>query len=162
MPTKNWVTHRFRQDGGDQSDGDSDPQYEEVTGTNGLPVQLAGVSVGLPADTGSLYNGSVPLVPKYAVISGASSGDNTVVAAVAGKKIRVLQYTVVTVTAVTVRFESGASGVALTGVMSFGATGGTASPYVPLGLFETTEGMLLNLELGGAVQTSGHLTYVLV
>lgn len=45
MPMKNWVTHRFRPDGGDQSDGDSDPVYEEVTNTNGLPVQVVGGSL---------------------------------------------------------------------------------------------------------------------
>ena len=42
MPMKNWVAHRFRQDGGDQSDGDANPTYEEVTATNGLPVQIVG------------------------------------------------------------------------------------------------------------------------
>lgn len=42
MPMKNWVTHRFRQDGGDQSDGDANPVFEEVTSTNGLPVKIVG------------------------------------------------------------------------------------------------------------------------
>jgi hypothetical protein len=97
---------------------------------------------------------------KYAVISGASSGDNTVVAAVTGKKIRVLSFFLVAAGAVTVRFESGASGTALTGVMSLAANGGLSCPLNELGYFETAAGVLLNLELGGVVQVSGHLTYI--
>lgn len=97
---------------------------------------------------------------KFAAISGATSGNNTVVAAVSGKKIRVLSYVLNSVTAVAVRFESDADGTALTGVMSLGATSVLASGFNPFGHFETVAGELLNMELGGAVQVSGHLTYV--
>ena len=55
---------------------------------------------------------------KRAKIDAASSGDNTLVAAVTGKKIRVLAaFFTMTGTAVTIRFESGAGGTALTGQM---------------------------------------------
>jgi hypothetical protein len=97
---------------------------------------------------------------KYAVISAGSSGDNTVVAAVTGKKIRVLAYALVAAGAVTVRFESGASGTALTGVMSLAANGGLAVGLNELGHFETAAGVLLNMELGGVVQVSGALSYI--
>jgi hypothetical protein len=97
------------------------------------------------------------------VIDHATSGDNTLVAAAGpGKKIRVLQYTLVASAAVTVRFESGASGTALTGQMSFAANGGVANAYCPFGLFETAANALLNLELGGANSVDGHLVYVVV
>ena len=101
--------------------------------------------------------------PKFAVIDEASSGDNTVVAAVTGKIIQVWAYTIVASGAVNARFESGAGGTALTGQMNFGAAGegvSASSSLVPL--FETAEGELLNLELSGAVSVDGHLTYVLV
>ena len=96
------------------------------------------------------------------VVSGATSGNNTLLAASSGNKIRVLSYTLVAAGEVAVRFESAAGGTALTGVM-------TLIKGVPLvvnlereGHFETVAGELLNMELGGAVQVSGHLTYCLV
>jgi hypothetical protein len=97
-----------------------------------------------------------------AVIDNASSGNNTIVAAVAGKKIRVLQFALVAAAAVTVRFESDADGTALTGQMSFAANGGIAPPWCPVGHFETVAGKLLNLELGGAQSVDGWLVYQLV
>jgi hypothetical protein len=87
---------------------------------------------------------------KHAVIDNASSGDNTVVAAVAGKRILVTSYTLVVAGALTVRWESGASGTALTGQMQFAANGGTA----------TAANTLLNLELSAGTSCDGHLTYV--
>lgn len=97
---------------------------------------------------------------KYASISAASSGDNTLVAAVGGKKIRVLSAFIVAAGAVTAAFESGASGTALTGDASFAANGVLVLPYNQEGWFETAASALLNLELGGAVQTSGGLSYI--
>lgn len=97
---------------------------------------------------------------KYASISGATSGDNTVVAAVSGKRIRVLSVALITTTATTVAFESGASGTALTGDMPLAANGGFVLPFNAAGWFQTASGSLLNMELGGAIQTSGMLTYI--
>lgn len=101
--------------------------------------------------------------PKFVAVDAAGSGDNTLVAAVTGKKIRVLAGSLtMTGTAVTVRFESGAGGAALTGQMT-PAQGQTISlPYCPLGHFETAVSALLNLELGGAQSVDGWLVYVLV
>ena len=139
---------------GDNNIGNVDIASALPAGTN-----LVGkASVG--NDTSAVYSGATALTPKFAVISGATSGNNTVVAAVADKKIRVLALFAVAITAVTVRFESAADGTALTGVMSIGATGGMVLPYNPVGWFETGSNALLNMELGGAVQVSGCLTYV--
>ena len=100
----------------------------------------------------------------YAVIDDATSGNNTLVAAVAGKKIRVLGFFLVSAAgAVTARFESDADGTALTGQMTMSATGSTVAPgFNPLGWFETVAGELLNLELSAGVSLDGALTYVLV
>jgi hypothetical protein len=106
----------------------------------------------------SVIYGSVARPVKFASISAASSGDNTLVAAVAGKKIRVLNYVLVVASTVVARFESGAGGTALSGQMTL--TAGVASSYAPTGLFETAASELLNLELGGAVQVSGHMSYI--
>lgn len=40
MPAKNWVTPRFRAEGGDDPNGAAEPQYIEVSGLDGLPVQI--------------------------------------------------------------------------------------------------------------------------
>jgi len=101
-----------------------------------------------------------PIVIKYAAINVAGSGNNTLVAAVTGKKIRVLSLTLVVASAVTARFESGASGTALTGEMQLAANAQYQLGFNPGGHFETVAAALLNLELSGAIACDGHLTYV--
>lgn len=99
--------------------------------------------------------------PKRAVIDAASSGDNTLVAAAgAGIKIRVTSAFMVSAGTVNVRFESGASGTALTGQMNLVANTGFVLPFNPDGWFETSDNALLNLELSAAVSVDGALTYV--
>lgn len=103
---------------------------------------------------------------KRAVIDHATSGDNTIVSAVGGKKIRVLSLMLVASASVTVRFESGASGTALTGQMVLQADGTTKTngilvlPDNSRGWFETAASALLNLELSGNVSVDGVVVYV--
>ena len=97
---------------------------------------------------------------KRAAFDFENAGDNTLVEAVAGKVILVLALILVPAAAMAVRFESGAGGAALTGVMNIGAKDPLVLPYNPEGWFETESSELLNLELGGAQQTSGCLSYV--
>ena len=110
--------------------------------------------------TDLIYDGTTALTPKFAIIDVATSGDNTLVAAVASRKIRVLSLWMVASAAVTVRFESGAAGTALSGQAQLAANGGFVLPYNPLGWFESASGVLLNLELSGAISVDGGLTYV--
>lgn len=100
--------------------------------------------------------------PLYAVIDDALTPDNTIIAAVAGKKIRVLGFFLVAGGTVVARFESDTGGTALTGQMTLAVNNVVASGFNPLGLFETVAGELLNLELSLAVSVDGALTYVLV
>ncbi len=88
--------------------------------------------------------------------------------AVTDRKIRVLQLSLLTTGNTGVRFESGAGGTALTGVMTVvgaataaisGVNGLLLLPYSPVGWFETAAGALLNLELSGAGSASGMLVY---
>lgn len=100
---------------------------------------------------------------QHAVIDHAASGNNTAVAAVAGKRIRVLGFFLVAAGSVNARFESDADGTALTGQMTLTAGDPVvASGFNPLGWFETAAGELLNLELSAAVSVDGAITYVLV
>lgn len=96
----------------------------------------------------------------FASISTAASGATQLVAADATRKIKVVGYTVVCAAAVTVKFQSAA--VDLTGAMPFAANGGAAPTGQPSAhLFETAVNAALNINLGGAVQVSGHLAYFL-
>ena len=118
------------------------------------------LSVASRTDSSTIQDGDTALTPKFGVINVASSGDNTLLAAVTSKKIRILQYTIVCGAAVNARFEDGAGGTALTGVMEFAANSGISAPYSPVGHFETTANTLLYLELSSAVPVDGHFTYV--
>lgn len=96
---------------------------------------------------------------KFAPINAAGSGNNTLVAAIASKRIRVHSLWMVATGAVAATFQTGAGGTALSGAMSLAANGGLVLPYNEKGWFETSIGQLLNLSLGGAVQVSGGLGY---
>jgi hypothetical protein len=117
-------------------------------------------NVGAAIQTNQLMDGTTSLTPKYAAIDVGAAGDNTLVALVSGKKIRVLQVTLIATAAVNVRFESGAAGSALTGQMALTANSGFEASFCPVGLFETASGVLLNLELSSAVPVDGWLVYV--
>ena len=116
---------------------------------------------GSAVSTSTVYDGQTPLLPKFAIIDAAASNNNTLVAAVTGKKIRVLAlFVTMTGTAVTIRFESGADGTALTGQMGPTAGQTIVLPFSPVGWFETAAATLLNMELSGAQSVDGALVYV--
>lgn len=120
-------------------------------------VAVDSTSGNLQVDMASPLPGG--LVPKYAIIDAAASGDNTLVAAVASKKIRVLAALLVSTGAVTTRFEDGPGGTARSGQMSLVANSGFTLPFNPAGWLETSVNTLLNLELSAAVSVDGMLVY---
>ena len=99
---------------------------------------------------------------KYAVIDAHLTGDTTLVAAVAGKKIRVISMFYLAAATVSVRFESGTGGTSLTGNLQHTAQTGVVLNYNEDGWFETAAGALLNLELtgGGVIAVDGALSYI--
>lgn len=140
-----------------------------VTNTGTFAVQntaatVAGAnligSVAAVLGTDAIMNGVTALTPKFATIAASSSGNNTLVAAVNPKKIRVLAYNFMANAAVNVKFQSGASGTDLTGLKYCVANGGLCAPFNPVGWFETASNTLLNLNLSGAVAVGGELVYV--
>ncbi len=97
---------------------------------------------------------------KSAVINDGSSGDNTIIALVSSKKLKIFAVLLVADGTVNVRFESNAGGTAITGVMNLEAREGfTLAVSPPAFLFETTAGQLLNLELSAAVTVNGFVSY---
>src|SRR4051794_38837331 len=96
---------------------------------------------------------------KYAAVSMNTASDNTVVAAVAGKKIAVLNYMLVAAGATTLTWKS--AGNVKSGVMSLAANGQLAiggEGAAPV--METNTAEALVLTPGSAVQVSGHVAYV--
>lgn len=136
--------------------------------TNGLDVDVTRLpasarttdSVAAALQTDAIMSNLTALTPKFVIIDHNTSGDNTILAAVTSKKIRVLALFLVSAGTVTVRFESGAGGPALTGQMNLVANTGFVLPFNPVGWFETASNTLLNLELSGAVSVDGSLVYV--
>lgn len=120
-------------------------------------------TISAALSTDAIMQNLTARTPAYAVIDVASSGDNTIVSAQgASNKIRVYAAFLVAAGTVNVRFESGASGTALTGQMTLAANTGFVLPFNPLGWFETAANTLLNLELSGATSVDGCLTYSIV
>ena len=117
-------------------------------------------NVGVAQSTDAIMNDTSVLTPKFAKIDAASSGDNTIVAAVTGKHIRVVSLMLMSAGTVTARFESGASGTALSGQMNLVANTGFCLPYNPIGWFQTASAELLNIELSAAISVDGILTYI--
>lgn len=125
------------------------------------PARVATVdSITAKIATDKIQDGLTALTPKFAIIDVATSGDNTLLAAVTAKKIRILSLYMVASAAVTARFESGAAGTALSGQMQLAANGGFVLPFNPVGWFETASGVLFNLELSGAISVDGGFTYI--
>lgn len=117
-------------------------------------------NIGVAIQTDAIMNDTTVLTPKFAAIDAATSGNNTLVSAVAAKKIRVLAAFLVSAGSVNARFESGADGTALTGQMNLVANTGFVLPFNPVGWFEAGTNTLLNLELSAAVSVDGSLVYV--
>lgn len=94
----------------------------------------------------------------YASVN-VSTGDNTLVAAVSGKKICLLACSLSASAAGAIRFEDGAGGTALSGVIPLAASQQFLLPFSPSGWFETTANTLLNLEVTTA-DIDGFIVYI--
>lgn len=149
---------------GDNNIGNVDLASAIPAGTN-----LIGRIAASP-ETTTVYEGTTALTPKFAKISAASSGENTLVTGVSSKKIRVLSLCLVGVgTAVNIHFKDAASGNAIFAdgtnpipIDKSGAAGagGLVLGYNPLGWFQTAASGALILNLSGAQAVAGSLTYV--
>src|SRR5712691_9582119 len=103
---------------------------------------------------------TMPLPPKVAAddrtiksvaISVSASGDNTIVPAVSGKRIKVVAYTLQAVGTVNAKWRDGSS-ADLTGQFNFQAREGISPAASPPGwLFGTSAGNALVLNLSGAI-----------
>lgn len=101
---------------------------------------------------------------KFASVSASSSGDNTIIAAVANKRIKVLHYTLGCDQNADILFKSAST--AITGKLYFGASSsfgtgyGASSPSGFVPVFQTEPGEALVMNINGAKTISGHMTYI--
>ncbi len=101
---------------------------------------------------------SVAKTLKQACININAAGDNTIIASVAGKKLKIFGIVLVCTGAVAVTLKSATT--LLTGAMSFSANGGyTQNVSPPCYLFETGTGEGFIINLGAGVQVSGMVSY---
>ena len=96
-----------------------------------------------------------------AVIDSAATGDVVVVAAVAGKRIRVVAVEFIASGVVSTKWTSAAAGTTISGVQSNVDGSGQQLGLNPIGWFETVAGDALVLNKTAAIQTGGSLLYTL-
>lgn len=106
---------------------------------------------------GAVYQGTSVITPKFGVIACASSGDNAIVAAVAGKRILVLQYNYMANGTVNAKWRSATTDIS--GLAYLIANTGKVVPYSPTGWVKTATGEALNLNLSAAQAVGGELVY---
>jgi hypothetical protein len=139
------------------------PRVKVEWGADGTASD-ASVAAPLPTqaslESNQMTAGGTICTPKFAAIAASSSGNNTLVAAVASKKIRVLSATFTAAGSVNAKFQSGAGGTDLTGLFYMVVNTGGVLPYNPAGWFETGSNTLLNLNLSAAVAVGGCLSYI--
>lgn len=130
-----------------------------------LPVQAPAAtrtthSISVAQQTDAIMSGLTALTPKfYSGTTAASQTDATIIAAVGGKKLRVVSLvTQCGSTSTTLLFESGTA----TRIhrVPAGANGGQALGYNPAGHFETAVGAALTVTTGSGSDTDITLTYI--
>lgn len=114
----------------------------------GINVQV--LEQALPTSTTALV----------AIANPAAAGATGLVAAVAGKKIRVLALLAVTTLANNIKLQSGNTDI--TGLFPLAANGQLPLPFNEHGWCETVAGAALNINLSAATATGVQLVYTLI
>ncbi len=129
---------------------------------DGAAVAVDGTGRTIVVNPDGSSIGNETLATLFAPVSAASMGDNVVVLATGGKKIRVISGAIVAAGSVNVQFLDDPAGTPLTGVMNFVSNSGVQIPYAPSGNFQTSIGKALVLNLSGAILVGGWISYLLL
>jgi len=139
------------------------PRVKPSWGADGAATDTS-VAAPLPTqntlESNQMSTAGTIVTPKFATIAAASSGNNTIVAAVTSKKVRVLAAQIISNGTVNVKWQSGAGGTDLTGLAYLVVNAGYVLPFNPAGWFETASNTLLNLNLSASVAVGGSITYI--
>src|SRR4051812_7536637 len=139
------------------ADDISSVYYPRVKVTWGADGTATDASVAAPVptqntiETNQMTAAGTILTPKFAAISASSSGNNTLVAAVSAKKVRVLALWLTSNGTVNAKIQDGAGGTDKTGLAYLVVNTGIVLPFSPVGWLETTANTILNLNLSAAV-----------
>lgn len=115
-------------------------------------------------ELGTYFAGTATVAPTYAAVSFSSTGDNTVIAGSASKKIYVLSGVIMSSTVTNMQWWNvSTAGTVASGVMAVPAAGGYQIPWTPVGAIATNQtGVALILNLSAASTVGGFITYVVV
>lgn len=106
--------------------------------------------------SGIIPTGNVPSFTE-AVIDFNTTGDNTVIAATAGKTIRVFRLFFVCSSATNITFYNGST--ALTGAIAMSANGGFTLDFQAEAWFNTTAGSAFIMNQSGSAGVAGRIYY---
>ena len=95
---------------------------------------------------------------KFATISSTASGDTTIVAAVTGKKLRVLVWCLTAANGVNEAVKFRTATTDITGIISL-SSDSVAGAFSPVGHFETVAAELLAINNASAGDVTGYLVY---
>jgi hypothetical protein len=95
---------------------------------------------------------------KFAPIVASASGNTAVVAAVTGKRIRVLSYSLIAAGTASVKFQSATTDI--TGTYPLVANTGLSDNGGEAGVFQTGVAETLHINLSAAVAVGGRVTYI--
>lgn len=109
-------------------------------------------------NSATVYAGTTAMTPKWAAVSTSTSGDQSIIALVASRKLRVLAAFLSFAGTVNVKWRSNTTD--LTGLTYGIANSGLVLPYNKAGWFETASGQALNLNLSASVGVGGAVQYV--
>jgi hypothetical protein len=142
------------------------PATQPISGSvtiNNLPLtQPVSGQVAASGETSTIYNGTTALTPQFVSINISAAGSTVLVAGTSGKRIRVLDVTLIANAAVNVAFQTSTGPTNIAGIYYLAANGGFSTGYSPVGQFQTNVGDSLEVNLSSAVAVGGHLVYVLV
>lgn len=114
--------------------------------------------------TDTIYDGTTALTPKFAKIGVNTAGAEIIIAAVAAKKIRILNMVLVAEGAAGVYFTDGGGGNSIMGdatnPMEFGANGGMVLQYSPVGWCQTSASSAFTIVPDTATSIAGSVTYI--
>lgn len=139
------------------------PRVKLTWGVDGVAADAAvaaPVPVQASIESNQMTAAGTVVTPKFVAIAASSSGNNTLVAAVVSKKIRILAMWLTSNGSVNVKVQDGAGGTDKTGLAYLVVNTGFVLPYNPVGWLETTANTLLNLSLSASVAVGGGLVYV--
>lgn len=151
---------------GDYAFGQVSANGEQWVRQNTQPARVRTTdAIAVAQQTDVLMNGLTALTPKFAKVSAAASGDNTLVAFVSSKKIRIISLFLMSTGTVNAYIrDDAASPIDLIGdatnKLTLTAGAGFVLPPNPLGWAETTSGEGLQLNLSAAIGVAGCITYV--